>query len=101
MKWRGLVGAGVALLALAITAFALRLQTDFTVEELFGSDEAQKAATAEYRATFGNTDDILVLLLECENCIAPAPLAYLRDLSEHVASRPWAAETTSITRMPM
>jgi predicted RND superfamily exporter protein len=101
MEWRRLVGGGMALLAILITAFALRLETDFTVEDLFASDEAQRTATAEYRAHFGNTDDILVLLLECDGCLTPGPLAYLRDLSNHVATRPWAAETASVTRPPI
>jgi hypothetical protein len=100
MRRRGVVGGGMALLAIVVTCFALRLQTDFTIEQLFASDEAQRRATAEYRAHFGNTDDILVLLVECENCITPGPLGYLRDLSKHVASRPWAAETASVTRLP-
>jgi hydrophobe/amphiphile efflux-3 (HAE3) family protein len=100
MEWRRLVGGGMALFAIGITAFALRLQTDFTVEDLFASDEAQRTATAEYRASFGNTDDILVLLVECDGCLAPGPLTYLRDLSTHVATRPWSAETASVTRLP-
>jgi predicted RND superfamily exporter protein len=100
MEWRRLVGGGMALLAIGITAFALRLETDFTVEDLFASDQQQRTATAEYRAHFGNTDDILVLLLECERCLSPGALTYLRDLSAHVASRPWSAETASITRLP-
>ena len=80
----------VLAIAAVATFFAVQIRSDFTVDEMFRDDGAVRRTTAEFRAEFGNTDSILVALVEADDVLEPAPLDYLRRLTGFLAERPWA-----------
>ncbi len=92
-----------AVLAVAVIAavFAVRIRSDFTVDELFRDDGAQRRITADFRAEFGNTDNVLVALVEADDVLTPAPLDYLRQLTDYLSARPWALEAVSVTNFTL
>lgn len=98
---RGAVLAVVLMVGAVSAALALRVDADFTPEELFTYDGEQKRATESFRASFGNTDNVLVVLVEADDVLQPAPLTYVRDLSAYLAAQPYTAHVTSITRTPL
>ncbi len=88
-------------LAAVSVVFALRVRADFTPEEMFSGDAAARARAADFRRNFGNTDNVLLILIEAPDVTAPPVLAYLRDLSTDVAALPWAAEVESPTAVSL
>ena len=88
-------------LAAAAVVFALRVRADFTPEEMFSGDDAARARAADFRRNFGNTDNVLLILIEAPDATAPPVLTYLRDLSADVAALPWAADVQSPATVPL
>jgi len=99
---RRIVVAGVVV-ALGVLAglSALHLKSDFTLEELFTEDGKLRRAADDFRKHFGNTDNLLIVMVEAEDVLTPVPLAYLRELSDDLGERPWAARSASITNLPL
>jgi predicted RND superfamily exporter protein len=101
MARRGLVVAVVLALTAAGAALALGVRADFSPERMFTDDGEQRQASADLRAHFGNTDNILLVLVRAPNVLAPEPLAYVRDLSDHLAAQGYTENVASITTVPL
>jgi hypothetical protein len=78
-----------------------KLRADFTPNDLFAQVEAEQAIVDEFRATFGNTDNVLLLLVEAPDIFDPAVLQYIRDVADEFKAQPWSARVTSIATLPL
>jgi hypothetical protein len=101
MARRGLVVLVVLAVSAGGAVLALGVRTDFSPERMFTDDGAQRQASADLRAHFGNTDNVLVVLVQAPDVLAPAPLTYVRDLSNHLAAQPYVDNVASITTVPL
>jgi hypothetical protein len=93
----GLVGL-TALFALQIPS----IQADFTPSDLFASFEDQEEIADRFRETYGNTDNVLMVLVRGDNVLSESSLDYVHRLSgamrqqEHVSR----VESVTVTRIP-
>lgn len=101
MARRTLVMLVVVALTAASAGLALRVRTDFSPERMFTGDGAQRQASADLRARFGNTDNILLVLVQAPDVLDPAPLAYVRDVSTYLSEQPYVASVASIVTVPL
>ncbi len=97
---RGLVLSVVV----ACVAFAgvgiTRLQADFTPSDLFADFEGQEELATEFKGTFGNTDNIVLVVVEADNIYEPQTLGYLHSLSLALRDAGMASRVESVTLMP-
>lgn len=97
---RRVILATVALAALAAVRLPA-LRSDFTLDDLFADAGDQRHITAELRAAFGNTDNVLVAVVEARDVLAPATLGYLADLDRRAAALDVVARTDSVASVPL
>lgn len=101
MARRTVVVLAVVALAAASGVLALGVRTDFSPEQMFTGDRAQRQASAELRTHFGNTDNILLVLVRAPDVLAPEPLAYVRDLSTYLTRQSYVEGVASIATVPL
>ena len=77
-----------------------RLQADFTPSDLFASFEGQEEIAAECKATFGNTDNIVLVVVEADDIYEPTTLGYIHELSLALRDAEIATRVESVTLMP-
>ena len=78
-----------------------RLQADFTPSDLFARVPEEEALAQRFRATFGNTDNVLLLVVQSEDLLTISSLQYLHDLANAMQQQPFAARVTALTRLPL
>ena len=89
----GLSRYRLLVLALILSAAALlslslpKLGADFTPSDLFASFDDQKAVAAAFEEDFGNTNNVILLLIESSDVFELSTLQYLHDLSRQCAQR--------------
>lgn len=96
-----------AVLALALGAalaagLALpALEVDPSPRALVEPSAASLDARALLREHVGDTDHVLVVLVEAADVLEPEVLAYVRRVSRHLAADPEVAEVQSVTEVPL
>ncbi len=98
---RGLVIAATIATMAALALGIPRLKADFTPSDLFAKFEDQEAIAAEFRAEFGNTDNVLLVLVHADDVLALPVLQYQHDLNRHFAQQDWAARVDGLTTLPL
>jgi predicted RND superfamily exporter protein len=99
IRRRGVVLAALALSCVALGAGALRMESDFTPDDLFRGIEGQGEIAAEFEQAFGNTDNVALLLVEADDVLRPDVLQYVHDTTLHFREAPFADHVVSITTM--
>lgn len=90
------------LLATAVLALGIpRVTADFTPSDLFARFEDQEAVTAEFRAEFGNTDNVLLVLVRSEDVLSRDTLQYVHQLTRALDSQAWAGRVDALTTLPL
>lgn len=94
----------VMALLVAITAFfgamIPRLQADFTPSDLFASFGDSREVADAFMATFGNTDNVVLVLVEADDVTTPENLGYLYQLTERVGELEGVRSAQSVTSLP-
>lgn len=87
----------VALLAMGIP----RMKADFTPSDLFAKFEDQEAVAEEFREAFGNTDNVLLVLVQADDVLTVPVLQYQHELNQHFSTQPWASRVDGLTTLPL
>ncbi|KAA5542202.1 MMPL family transporter [Roseiconus nitratireducens] len=85
IRWRWLLGVGGILALLAAYPAATRLQTDESVESLFGDDDPTLQQYRQMKQWFGK-DQVLVLMYRDANLASEEGMSRSRRLTERVKS---------------
>lgn len=92
----------VTVLVTAVFAAGIpRLQADFTPSDLFARFEDEQAAMAEFQATFGNTDNVALVVIQSESVWDPDVMAWMRDVAEAADAADWSARVDALTGLPV
>ena len=78
-----------------------RLQADFTPSDLFARVPEEEALAQRFRSTFGNTDNVLLLVVQSEDLLTDSSLQYIHDLANALQQQPFAARVSALTRLPL
>lgn len=100
IRARWLVLVALVVLTAAFGAMIPRLQADFTPSDLFATFGDAREVADEFRQTFGNTDNVVLVLVEAENVTTPENLEYIHRLTGKVATIPGVVGAQSITSLP-
>ncbi len=80
------------------------IRVDPSVENLISSYEGEAIGARiadQFREDFGDTDRVMMVLVEAEDVLARAPLQYLHDVTRHVSAQDWVERVVSLTETPM
>ena len=94
-RW-GVVASLVGLTAL----FALQIpsiQADFTPSDLFATFEDQEEIADRFRETYGNTDNVLMVLVRGDDVLSESSLDYVHRLSRAMAQQEAVSRVESVT----
>jgi predicted RND superfamily exporter protein len=95
----------VLVLVLVVTAVMAaglsRIRADFTPSDLFARVEEEEVLAAEFRATFGNTDNVLLVVVQADDVLSLPALQHVHSLSRALAELPWAHRVQSLTTLPL
>jgi predicted RND superfamily exporter protein len=94
-----LVGFGL-LAALALSQLP-KLETDASPERLVQSHDEEAVLSEELRAQLAGSDRVLVLLVQADDVLEPAPLGYVHRLSRELGSEPYVERVESVTVTPV
>ena len=98
---RWVLGA-IAVIAIVMAAGLPRLKSDFTVDELFADVGNQRQVTNELREQFGNTDNVLLIVVEAPpGGTVGASLPAIAALSLAAGSIEGVEAVNSITTIPI
>lgn len=100
IRARWFVLVGLVVLTAAFGAMIPRLDADFTPSDLFATFGDAREVADEFRDTFGNTDNVVLVLVEADNVTTPASLEYIHRLTGKVATIPGVVGAQSITSLP-
>ncbi|MEO0324736.1 MAG: efflux RND transporter permease subunit [Myxococcota bacterium] len=91
--------------SLALALQIPHIQVDPSIENLISSYEGEEnggAADGRFEATFGDTEKVMVLLVEDrESVLRREPLQYLHTLTRLAEEQPWVESVISLTRTPL
>ncbi len=94
--------AVVLLVGAAVAGVAVRgLHADISPQALFTTFEDQKEIDAAFVATFGETENIVTILVEADDVMRPDVLQYVHDLAGAFEHRPWADRVSAPTNLPI
>lgn len=94
------------LLTLLSVAFAAaqfpRLQANFSPQTLFATVDEEQRATEAFKEEFGNTESVMLLLVQAPDVLEPEVLQFIHDASLHFAEQDWAlrVESPTVTVLP-
>jgi len=95
----------LALLALTTVGLGLqipKIQVDPSVENLIASYEGDGPSAGDrFEEAFGDTDRVMVLLIEADDVLRREPLQYLDDVTRYLEQQDWIENVVSLTRTPM
>ncbi|MCB9632350.1 MAG: MMPL family transporter [Sandaracinus sp.] len=77
---------------------------DPSVENLISSYEGEalgERIAERFRADFGDTDRVMMVLVEAPDVLQREPLQYLHDVTRHVTEEDWVDRVVSLTETPM
>ena len=97
-KRRNLV-LGLLLTVTALFASQIpKIQTDPAPENLLSSfEDPGEQITDQFREWFGESDRVIVLLVQAKDVLKEQPLQYVHDLSRHFKNEPWVKRVDSLT----
>lgn len=99
---RALVLALVGLTTVGLGLQIPKIQVDPSVENLIASYEGEGPSASEaFEEQFGDTDRVMVLLVEADDVLRREPLQYLDDVTRHLEQQDWIENVVSLTRTPM
>ncbi|MEZ4250503.1 MAG: efflux RND transporter permease subunit [Polyangiales bacterium] len=81
-----------------------KIQVDPSVENLISSYEGEalgERIAERFRADFGDTDRVMMVLVEAPDVLQREPLQYLHDVTRHVTEEDWVDRVVSLTETPM
>lgn len=93
----------VALLVLVTAVFASqipKLKADFTPSDLFANFGDAREVAEEFRGTFGNTDNVILVLVEAPDVTTPQSLEFIYTLTQQAREVPGVVGAQSITSLP-
>ncbi|MFT6396040.1 MAG: putative RND superfamily exporter protein [Bradymonadia bacterium] len=105
----------VVVATLAAGAAIPQLKADFTPSDLFAKFEDQEEVAAEFRAVFGNTDNVLLVLVQAEDVLELPVMQFVHETTHALADanadfpledgttepRLFAARVDSLTTLPI
>ncbi|MCB9614673.1 MAG: MMPL family transporter [Sandaracinus sp.] len=74
------------------------------MENLISSYEGEalgERVAERFRADFGDTDRVMMVLVEAPDVLQREPLQYLHDVTRHVTEEDWVDRVVSLTETPM
>jgi predicted RND superfamily exporter protein len=95
------VVAAIALVAVVAGLLVPSLQTDMSPQELSAGVEAQDEIDRRFEAAFGNPDNVVLILLEAEDVLAPSALGALVALESSLGARDYVRMVRSIASLPL
>ena len=99
---RALVLAVLVLVTAGLGSQIPKIQVDPSVENLISSYEGGgQDVSARFEEDFGDTDRVMVLLVEADDVLQTEPLQHLHDLTEHLDQLEWIERVVSLTHTPM
>jgi predicted RND superfamily exporter protein len=101
VRYRLFVLVGVLAVAAFLGAFIPRTRADFTPSDLFAHFEEQEQVAERFRHTFGNTDNIVLVMIEADSVLSRPVLQYVHDLSSHFRDVDFVARVDSVTATPI
>lgn len=93
----------MAILLMVTVAFGVmipKLHADFTPSDLFASFGDAEEVAADFRENFGNTDNIVLVLVEADDVTTPETLGYVYTLTEKAKNIPGVQSVQSIASLP-
>jgi len=96
--------ATLLVVALLVSLMASRLpslKADFTPQDLFTTHDEQRDAADRFKAQFGHTENVLIILVQAPDVLDRAVLQYIHDVSTAIAARDYCERVESITVTPM
>lgn len=97
LRHRGPVLVLLGLLFLGMGYQATRLRGDFTPQDLFVVSDEQQAITEAFKARFGDTENVVLVVVEFEDLLQGPVVQYIHDLSRHFQTRPYVDRVESLT----
>ncbi len=98
---RGLVIAAVVGIAIFCASQLPRLRMDSSPDDLMMSQGDYAADAREFRARFGDTDSVVVLLVAADDVTSLGALQYVHDLSRHFQGESIVDRVESVTVTPL
>ena len=99
MRHRGLVLILLIAATAAAVGSATRIRADFSPQDLFTTFEEQQALSDEFKAVFGNTENVLLVLLEAPDVLDIDQLQYVHDLAQRFEPEPFVERVESVTTL--
>lgn len=101
VRHRHVVRVAIVSLALAAGLAIPNLEVRFAPEELVAPDDDAARASHEMRRAFGADEEALVVLVEAEDVLAPAPFGWSHALARFLAAQPAVARVESLGTTPL
>lgn len=100
-RWLPL-GFVALLVLLAVAGIVIRgVRADFSPQALFATFEDQAAIDASFTKTFGKTDNVVAIVMESDDVLSDANLAWLHSASLALDDKSWCEKVESVTRTPI
>lgn len=97
IRRRWAVLGGLVAMAALFAFQATKIRADFTPSDLFATFEDQEEINERFRETYGNTDNVLLVLLEGEDVLREQPLEYIHGLSRKFKAIEDVSRVESVT----
>ena len=89
---------GVLAVALALAGLQIpKTQANFSPQSLFATADREQDLTDAFKATFGNTESVLLVLVESDDVLSADSLRFIHSASLWLEERPWARRLESVT----
>lgn len=89
----------VVLCSVVAGLFIPRIRADFTPSDLFARVPEQEALAAEFQAQFGNTDNVLLVLVRSDDVWSQPVLQEVHTIASHLAAEPWVGRVDALTTL--
>ena len=97
IRYRVLVIVAILVVFLVAGAQTSNLTADFTPQDLFTTFEDEQAVLEEFKEVFGNTESVLLILVEADDVLRTEVVQYVHDLSLHFETAGYVERLESIT----
>ena len=98
-RWKVVVGFLVATVVASLAISEIR--TDFTPSDLFAAFEDQKEVVESFRETYGNSDNVVMVLLVGDDVLRQKAVSYIHEVSRGAADLEGIERVESITATPI
>lgn len=97
-RWYVIIG--LVVLTAAVGSQIPKLKADFTPSDLFANFGDARETAEQFRATFGNTDNVVLVLVEAPDVTTPEALGFIHELTLEARTIPGVVGAQSITVLP-